>query len=250
MNFAAQPGARQFPSHDDPEYKKWLEEEQKLIDRYQKRPNMSWRDHLVMLLTFGAAAEHCLMVQYLYGAYSLHTEVRERGPRIENWRSNILTICKEEMGHLLTVQNILLLLGTPTTLGREDSIWAEKYYPFPFSLDPLNLDSLRCFVYAEMPDPDSKTFKELPADDRRMLKELTKNLEHRFRNTKVKADVHRVGALYAEIIDLIANEKRIPDSDFDEASLRIPSVLGRLGPRLSPGPIRTGRRGKQEGIAE
>jgi len=31
----------QFPSHDDPEYKKWLEEEQKLIDRYEKRPDMS-----------------------------------------------------------------------------------------------------------------------------------------------------------------------------------------------------------------
>jgi hypothetical protein len=47
---------------------------------------MSWRDHLVMLLTFGAAAEHCLMVQYLYAAYSLHAEGRERSPRIENWR--------------------------------------------------------------------------------------------------------------------------------------------------------------------
>jgi len=66
----------QFPSHDDPEYKKWLEEEQKLIDRYEKRPDMSWRDYLVMLLTFGTAAEHCLMVQYLYALRRLFAAYR------------------------------------------------------------------------------------------------------------------------------------------------------------------------------
>ena len=78
-----------------------------------------------------------------------------RSAMIERWRSDILAICKEEMGHLLTVQNILLFLGAPATLGRDNSIWAEKYYPYPFSLDPLDLDTLSCFVYAEMPDPDS-----------------------------------------------------------------------------------------------
>ena len=91
---------------------------------------MSWRDHLVMLLTFGAAAEHCLMVQYLYAAYSLHTDDPSScSPMIENWRSNILAICKEEMGHLLTVQNILLFLGAPgrrsrgtTRSGRKNTI--------------------------------------------------------------------------------------------------------------------------------
>ena len=29
----------------------------------KKRPDMSWRDHLVMLLTSGAEVEHALMVQ-------------------------------------------------------------------------------------------------------------------------------------------------------------------------------------------
>jgi len=32
---------------------------------------MSWRDHLVMILTSGAEIEHALMVQYLYAAYSI-----------------------------------------------------------------------------------------------------------------------------------------------------------------------------------
>ncbi len=72
-----------------------------------KRPDMSWRDHLVMLLTFGATAEHCLMVQYLYAAYSLKVESSdppERRQLVENWRHNILAVAREEMGHLLTVQ--------------------------------------------------------------------------------------------------------------------------------------------------
>ena len=55
------------------------------------------------------------------------------------------------MGHLLTVQNLLLLLGAPAALGRDSSVWAQNYYPYPFSLEPLTLDTLACFVYAEMP---------------------------------------------------------------------------------------------------
>ncbi len=244
MNFAARPGTRQIPSHDDPEYKKWLEEEQNLIDRYEKRSDMSWRDHLVMLLTFGAAAEHCLMVQYLYAtlrhstplyaAYSLHTEDRERSPRIENWRSNILAICKEEMGQLLTVQNILLFLGAPATLGRENPVWAQKYYPYPFSLDPLNLDSLRCFVYAEIPDPDSRTYADLPKYHRDMLKKLVESVDDRFSGGK--ADVHRVGALYNEIIDLISDEQRIPDTEFDESSYDFQASWDPWGRGYRPAP--------------
>ena len=41
---------------------------------------------------------------------------------------------------------------------------------------------------------------------------IVRKVEDRFKHTKVKADVHRVGALYAEIIQLISSEERIPDS--------------------------------------
>ncbi len=243
MNFAAPPGSK-VPSHEDPDYKKWLEEEQKLIDRYQKRPDMSWRDHLVMLLTFGAAAEHCLMVQYLYAAYSLHTDDTKRSPTIENWRSNILAICKEEMGHLLTVQNILLFLGAPATLMRDNSVWAQKYYPYPFSLDPLNLDSIRCFVYAEMPDPDSQTYADLPKKDRDALKKLVKSVDDRFGGGK--ADVHRVGALYDEIIDLISDEQRIPDIEFDESSYEFQASWDAWGRGYRPSPYELDAEGSRK----
>src|SRR5882724_1847039 len=118
-----------------------------------KRPEMTWKDHLVMLLHIGAEIEHSLMVQYLYAAYSLGGEQVPRRHRlmVRGWQTSILAVAKEEMGHFLTVQNILMLLGAPINLNREDLPWDVPFYPFPFRLEPLTLDSLACYVYAEMP---------------------------------------------------------------------------------------------------
>src|SRR5579864_5259504 len=89
------------------------------VERYKKRPDMTWRDHLLMLLSFGATVEHCLMVQYLYAAYSLRTDIADKRRRklVESWRAGILAVAKEEMGHLLTVQNLRRLLGSTVEIG-------------------------------------------------------------------------------------------------------------------------------------
>ncbi|MBU6464435.1 MAG: hypothetical protein KGI99_18360 [Bradyrhizobium sp.] len=57
-----------------------------------KRPDMSWRDHLIMLLTSGAEVEHALMVQYLYAAYSINGDQPTERLRtlVEGWRASIL----------------------------------------------------------------------------------------------------------------------------------------------------------------
>jgi hypothetical protein len=49
------------------------------------------------------------MVEYLYAAYTLDNS---------DSQGVILGIAKEEMGHLLTVQNILIFLGAPINFGR------------------------------------------------------------------------------------------------------------------------------------
>ena len=41
-------------------------------------------------------------------------------PKAKKWRKILLAIAREEMGHLLTVQNILTLLGGPFNLDRGD----------------------------------------------------------------------------------------------------------------------------------
>jgi hypothetical protein len=189
------------------------------VKRYKKRPDMTWRDHLLMLLSFGATVEHCLMVQYLYAAYSLRTDIEDERRRklVESWRASILAVAKEEMGHLLTVQNLRLLLGSTVEIGRDSSPWAQEYYPYPFSLEPFSLMSLSCFVYAEMPKLEALE-RDFPKQQRdaivdEILPRLRKYFESGFH-----ANVHRVGKLYEEIIDLISNERRIPDSMFDESS--------------------------------
>src|SRR5437870_936621 len=80
----------------------------------------TWLDHLVLLLHAAAGVEHELMVQYLYAAYSLGGDQVPADQRdlVQMWRRNLLAIAKEEMGHFLTVQNILTLLGAPTLWGR------------------------------------------------------------------------------------------------------------------------------------
>ena len=44
--------------------------------RTTKRPGMTWKDHLVMLLHNGAEIEHSLMVQYLFAAYTIASRCR------------------------------------------------------------------------------------------------------------------------------------------------------------------------------
>ena len=50
---------------------------------------MSYRDHLVMMLTSGAEVEHALMVQYLYAAYSINGDQKSKKHRamVEGWRA-------------------------------------------------------------------------------------------------------------------------------------------------------------------
>ena len=94
------------------------------------------------LLQAAAEVEHALLVQYLYGAYSLHVPA---GAGVRDWRNWIVQIAREEMGHLLTVQNLLLAIGGSLHLDREDPTPdpdQAQAYPFPLRLQPLTLSSL------------------------------------------------------------------------------------------------------------
>jgi hypothetical protein len=211
----------------------------------KKRPDMSWRDHLIMLLTSGAEVEHALMVQYLYAAYSINADQPDKESRalVEGWRASILSVAREEMGHLLTVQNLLVLLGAPISFNREMMPWDHEFYPFPFSLEPLSEETLQCFIYAEMPRlaaiQQHKSYREMPKllvkapgrqRDKAMpskigpqqewdcVQEVERKLKRRFSKKKIKVDLHQVGALYEQIIELISDPERIPDSVFNEAS--------------------------------
>ena len=180
----------------------------------QKPPGMSWRDHLIMLLQTGAEIEQCLMVQYLFAAYSLNEDqpTVERRQKVRVWREAILTVAKEEMGHLLTVQNLLCLIGGPVSFERRNFPWDTHYLPFPFKLEKVTPKSIAWYLYAEAP-----LLWDDPTANRKVRDELKEELKevNQLAAAAVDQDLaHTVGQLYAEIHAIVANENQIPDSAF------------------------------------
>lgn len=118
------------------------------------------REKAEVLLQAAAEVEHALMVQYLYAAYSLKeardvsdpaqkAALRDTSPIA--WPAVLLDTAREEMGHLMTVQNLLLLLGMAPNLEREDFPPQNDLYPFELRLEPLTQRSLAKYVAAEAP---------------------------------------------------------------------------------------------------
>ena len=186
----------------------------RLAGPHKTRPELTWRDHLALLLNIGAEIEHSLMVQYLYAAYSLGgmQVPPEHRPMVAHWQESILAVAKEEMGHFLTVQNILTLIGAPINLERQNLPWDGPFYPFSFQLEPLTLNSLARYVYAEMP---AEGHAALDGDDH-PRRDLLRRITQRAIRQGGGGAPHRVGELYEEIIELIADTKRIPEALFQE----------------------------------
>jgi hypothetical protein len=200
------------------------EESDQATSRSAKHPGLTWHDHLVMLLHVAAEIEHGLMVQYLYAAYSLGgpdaAATPERQALIKHWQASLLKVAKEEMGHFLTVQNILCLIGAPVHFGRENYPWTVPYYPYPFRLEKLTRSSLACYVHAEMPPHITSMLKKYPELKRRFkdFAEKDKAEIDRLIKERAQGPIHTVAAIYDEIIHIIGKEHLIPDSTFDEES--------------------------------
>jgi hypothetical protein len=154
----------------------------------RQTPPMSDRDEVIFLLQTAAEIEHSLLAQYLYAAYSLNTEGKQLA-----WRNTLLLIAREEMAHLLSVQNLLRVLGGPLNFEREDYPF-NVFYPFPFQLEPVSLKSIARYVLAEMPEPGT-----IPAALGFDINEVKRDAEV----TDESEMVNRVGALFALLLKLV-----------------------------------------------
>jgi Ferritin-like len=185
-----------------------------------KPAELGWRDYLIMLLHIGAEIEHALMIEYLYAAYSLGGPQvpAKRRADVRSWRDSILTVAREEMGHLLTVQNLLTLLGGAPSFDREDYPWDSPYYPFPFRLEPLTLDSLSCYVYAEM-EPDLPRVIQGEGEEGRHFEQhdRARIVEAVFSRVEKagRQEPHHVGEIYDAILAIIERPGLVPDGCFD-----------------------------------
>ena len=149
---------------------------------------LSLRQLVIMLLQTAAEIEHALLVQYLFAAYSLKQGVaipEAPGRTTSQWRTELVAIAKEEMGHLLCVQNCLRALGAPQHFGRDNFPIQTGLYPFPFQLERVSLPSIARYVAAEMPARES-----IPANilSEQQLDRIT---------TLSGGHVNRVGILFA-----------------------------------------------------
>jgi hypothetical protein len=182
-----------------------------------------------MLLHIAAEIEHALMVEYLFAAYTLG------GPQVppqhqmlvRRWQEVILGVAKEEMGHLITVQNVLTLLGAPINLRRTDYSWTIDFYPFRFTLERLAPDTLATFVCAE--SPAKWTHASAP-------------LIRRLARVEARHVVNRVGILYGRLVKLLARRDLLPDSVFDASTKPYQATFDVWGRGY-----RSGQRGQQAG---
>src|SRR3954470_682974 len=82
----------------------------------------SGKELAIHLLKFAAEVEHALMAQYLYTYVSI---VNVGTPAVDHERE-VLNVAIQEMGHLATVQNILMLLGGPSELHLERDLYRKN----------------------------------------------------------------------------------------------------------------------------
>ena len=163
-------------------------------------PEFNSLDWVSYLLNLDAQIEHSLMVQYLYAAYSLGGPQVPKDYRdlVRGWQEVVLGIAKEEMGHLISVQNVLRMIGAPLNFTREDYPSDTPIYAFPFTLEPLTPSAVAKYVFVESPTnwsgPDADAVKKLLPT--------------------TAGPPHSVAELFDKLIALVKDPTFLPDEAF------------------------------------
>lgn len=183
-----------------------------------RRKRFGPKKFAVSLLRAGAEIEHSLAVQYLYAAYSIdETSHASRNYTSLEWKTHLRLVAREEMAHLVTVQNLLLALGQKPHLNRGPLHRPEGKLPLPFRLEPLSQESLGKFVLVESPTDD-----QISDDDKEVVAKIRDLLgEKHFR-------VLRVGSIYAALYWLFL-ESDGPDTDWPFPIKRVATFRRRYG---------------------
>ncbi len=156
------------------------------------------------------------------------------------WRNLILTVAKEEMGHLLTVQNLLCLLGGPVCFNRSNFPTDSRYLPFPFRLEPISAKSLAWYVYAEAPAEWQTLLRTHSRNRRKKIEADARKIAKIIGPEVVAGHTHTVGQLYDRILEIISDPKRIKDSDLRADTFAHQASWDDWGRGYAPPPARPG----------
>jgi hypothetical protein len=147
------------------------------------------------LVQFAVTVEHGLMVQYLYAFYAAKEA------------DDLRSIAIEEMGHFLTVLNLLVALDAPIHLGRYDGNLDRNFDPFPFKLEKVSAEVIAKFAACERPDD-----KHVDPEEWALLPEI---LDVARKSAGVTPA--RVGLLYAKIYWLLRpSDDPLPDEPWPD----------------------------------
>jgi CDGSH-type Zn-finger protein/uncharacterized Fe-S cluster protein YjdI len=123
------------------------------------KPMRITREHAFHALYEAAELEHNLMCTYLYAAFSLKDgEVDGLSPEeadaVKRWRSVLIKVAVEEMGHLTAVWNITSALGGAPRFGRTNFPLDPGLLPagIVVKLAPFTPATLQHFVFLERPN--------------------------------------------------------------------------------------------------
>lgn len=162
---------------------------------------------LIRLLREAAEIEHDLMVQYLYGAFSLKPAYADLLGGPLPGPTSFLGVTIEEMQHLGAVNRLLVELDAAPVLSRQDFPYETDFYPFPFELVPLSRVSLAKFTYCEAA-PDILTAGAADLASARLVEQL---------QTSLGGGVapNHVGHLYDAVIEALREVKNAGAASID-----------------------------------
>lgn len=147
---------------------------------------------LIRLLRQASEIEHALMVQYLYGGFSVKPAYNGIVGFGVPGSNDLIGVAAMEMQHLRDVNSLLAALGAAPNLIRQGFPFEPEVYPFEFHLEPLTEASVAKYVYCEAAagslDPDKAS-----RSDSAFLRDLDRALG-------ANARPNHVGSLYDAII--------------------------------------------------
>lgn len=181
---------------------------------------------LIRLLREAAEIEQDLMVQYLYGAFSLKPAYAAVvGGPVAN-TSSFMGVVVQEMQHLGAVNRLLVELQVAPVLARQDFPYESDIYPFAFELVPLGRSSLAKFTYCEASPDTLPKVNVTGSESVRLLDELKTTLGG-------SIAPNFVGHLYDAVIETLGEVKRAGGTrlDFDawDESLAHIKTEGEIG---------------------
>jgi hypothetical protein len=134
------------------------------------------------MLAEAAEMEHNLLCSYLYAAFSLRTAADglsdEEARCVRSWRTAIMDVAVQEMGHLAAVNNIAVALGGEPHFDRPNFPVPPGYHPaqFELRLTSFSEETLDHFIFLERPEdaaveepPEFQSDGEPPREPRRPM---------------------------------------------------------------------------------